>query len=105
MKRTEFERCTPESVGIRSEAVSRFLDRMTDGFTEMHSLMIMRHGKICGEGWWAPYAPGLRHTMMSQSKTYTGTAIGIALREGILSLDERLVDIFPGYVPEDPGEN
>lgn len=57
MKRTEFPRCTPESVGIPSAAIARFIDRLNDGCTEMHSVMIMRHGKICAEGWWAPYAP------------------------------------------------
>lgn len=43
--------------------------------------------------------------MMSQTKTFTGTAIAIAEAEGLLSLDERLVDIFPEYVPENPSEN
>lgn len=105
MKRTEFPRCTPESVGIPSAAVARFIDCLNDGCTEMHSLIIMRHGKVCAEGWWAPYAPGLRHTMMSQTKTFNGTAIAIAEAEGLLSLDERLVDIFPEYVPENPSEN
>ncbi len=105
MKRQEFVRCTPESVGISSDSVRRFLNRMDDGFTEMHSLMIMRHGKICAEGWWSPYAPGLRHTMMSQTKTFTGTAIGIALKEGILTLHEKIADIFPEYLPENPSSN
>ncbi len=104
LQRKEFPRCTPEAVGISSDSVARFVARMDDGFTEMHSLMIMRHGKICAEGWWAPYAPGLRHTMMSQTKTFTGTAIGIALQEGLLTLDDRIVDIFPEYVPEDADE-
>ncbi len=105
MTRKEFPRVAPETVGIKSAAVDRFLSRMDDGFTEMHSLMIMRHGKICAEGWWAPFAPGLRHTMMSQTKTFTGTAIQLAAQEGLLYLDERLVDIFPEYVPESPSGN
>ena len=104
MKRIEFERCAPEEVGISSEDVLKFVKSLDDGFTEMHSLMIMRHGKIVAEGWWAPYHPGMRHTMMSQTKTYTGTAIGIAADEGILSLDERIVDIFKEHVPDNVDE-
>lgn len=103
-KRTEFERVAPERVGIDSRVIERFVSRMDDGFTEMHSLMIMRHGKVCAEGWWAPFAPGLPHTMMSQTKTFTGTAVGIAAYQGLLSLDEKLVDIFPEHVPEDADE-
>ena len=75
MKRKEFIRCTPEAVGISSAAISRFLDKLESGFTEMHGLMIMRRGKVCAEGWWAPYAPGLRHGLQSHTKTYAATAI------------------------------
>ena len=48
-----FERCLPEEVGIPSEAIDAFLDELENGgFTQMHGLMIMRHGKVCAEGWW-----------------------------------------------------
>lgn len=100
-----FQRCTPEEVGIPSSAVLQLLDNLEGDYTEIHSLMIMRHGKVAVEGWWSPYSPGLRHTMMSVSKTFSGTAIGIAAREGLLSLDERIADIFPEEVPDDACEN
>lgn len=97
MNRIPFERVTPESVGISSETILRFLDALEGPHTQMHGLMIMRHGKVCTEGWWQPYAPGKRHTCHSLTKTYMGTAVGIAIREGLLSLDDKLVDIFPEY--------
>lgn len=105
MTRTEFERCTPESVGIKSDAVMELLGKLEQDYTEIHSIMIMRHDKVAAEGWWAPFAPGLRHMMMSASKTFAGTAVGIAVREGLTSLDERVVDIFPEYLPQDVSEN
>ena len=89
MVRKEFPRCTPESVGLSSAAISRFLDRLESGFTEMHGLMIMRRGRVCAEGWWAPYAPGLRHGLQSHTKTYAAPAVGIAVTEGKVSLAER----------------
>ena len=75
MKRTEFERTTPESVGIPSKAIENLLDKLESGVTEPHGLMIMRHGKVCAEGWWSPYAPESvtdfnriqRHTLRRQS--------------------------------------
>ena len=85
MKRKEFIRTTPEALGIPSSAVEWLLDEFEDGgFTEPHSLIIMRHGKICAEGWWSPYAPGMRHALMSHTKTYAGTAVGIAVTEGLV---------------------
>lgn len=88
MKRREFERTTPEAVGLRSEDIEWLLDELESGFTEMHGLMIMRHGKVCAEGWWAPYGPGVRHGLQSLSKTYAATAVGIACTEGLLHLDD-----------------
>lgn len=105
LKRKEFERVTPESVGIASGDIEWLLDRLESGFTEPHGLMIMRHGKICAEGWWSPYAPGIRHGLQSHSKTYAATAVGIAYTEGILKLDERVIDIFPEEAPENPSEH
>ncbi|MBP1754814.1 MAG: hypothetical protein H6Q59_1212 [Firmicutes bacterium] len=105
MKRNEFERVTPESVGIPSELIERLIDSLESGFTEPHGLMIMRHGKICAEGWWAPYAPGIRHGLQSHTKTYAATAVGIAITEGLLTLGDRIIDIFKEEAPENPSEN
>lgn len=103
--RKEFERATPESVGIRSQAILDYIDALERSNTEMHGIMIMRHGKICAEGWWQPFAPNLRHGLQSHTKTYAATAVGIAYTEGILKLDERLIDIFPDESPAQPSEN
>lgn len=105
MNRKEFERVTPESVGIPSEAIWKLLDKLESGFTEPHGLMIMRHGKICAEGWWAPYAPGIRHGLQSHTKTYAATAVGIACTEGLLKLEDRVIDIFKEEAPDNPSEN
>ena len=101
----EFQRCAPEEVGIPSQAVLDLVEQLEADDTDIHSLMVLRHDKVAAEGWWAPYAPGLRHMMMSASKTFAGTAVGIACREGVTSLDERLADIFPEYLPAEPGAN
>lgn len=68
--RKEFPRTTPEAVGIPSASIEWLLDRLEEGWTEPHGLMIMRHGKVCAEGWWTPYATGIRHGLQSHTKTY-----------------------------------
>lgn len=105
LQRTEFERVSPQSAGIPAAAVEWLLDQLESGFTEPHGLIIMRHGKICAEGWWSPYGPGIRHGQQSHSKTYAATAVGIAYTEGLLDLNERIIDIFPEAAPENPSEN
>lgn len=101
--REEFERTAPEAVGISSQAVEELLDHL-EAVTEMHGIMIMRHDRVCAEGWWAPYGPGIRHSLHSLSKTYSATAVGIAVTEGKLSLDDRIVDIFPEHLPDQATE-
>lgn len=98
-------RCTPEQVGIASGTVERLLDALEATGTEMHGLMIARHGKVCAEGWWAPYSPHLVHGLQSLTKTYTITALGLLHDEGKLELSEKLVDIFPQYLPENVSDN
>ena len=70
--RKEFERVTPESVGIRSKAIMDYIDALERSNTEMHGLMIMRHGKICAEGWWPaiPYKDICGHS--SGHRLYRG---------------------------------
>lgn len=103
--RKEFLRVTPESVGIPSSSIEWLLDKLEEGWTEPHGLMIMRHGKVCAEGWWAPYAHGIRHGLQSHTKTYAATAVGIAYTEGLLKLTDRVIDIFPEESPAEPSEN
>ena len=62
MRRKEFERITPEQVGICSEDIEWLLDQLESGITEPHGLMIMRHGKICAGG-----APMLPESAMASS--------------------------------------
>lgn len=105
MIRKEFERVHPEQVGIPSASIEWLLDKLEEGWTEPHGLMIIKDEKVLAEGWWAPYAPGICHGLQSHTKTYAATAVGIAIHEGLLHLDERVIDIFPEQAPEDPSEN
>lgn len=101
----ELIRTTPESVGIPSGAILEFLDQAKAKGIDLHSMMLLRHGKVCAEGWWAPYAPEFKHIMFSFSKSLTSTAIGFAVQEGLMSLSDKLVDIFPDKLPEVVSDN
>lgn len=65
-----------------------------------NSFMIMRNGFVIAEGWWTPYAPGVRHQLFSLSKSFTSFAIGLAISEGRLKLDDLLVSFFPDRLPK-----
>lgn len=99
------KRVTPESVGIHSKGILDFLDLAEQRGLELHSMMLLRHGKVCAEGWWKPYNPDSPHMMFSFTKALTSTAIGFAWQEGVISLEDRICDIFPDKLPENPSEN
>lgn len=96
---------TPEQAGISTHAIQRFLDRVEQKGIELHSFMLLRHGKVCAQGWWKPYQAEYVHPMYSFSKSLTSTAIGFAVQEGLIALEDRLADIFPDKLPEKPSEN
>ena len=93
-------RSTPEAQGVSSKSIVEFLDAAAKGNTEFHSFMLVRHGKVIAEGWWNPYRADLRHTLYSCSKSFTATAIGFAVQEKKLSLDDKVISFFPHEVPD-----
>ncbi len=93
-------RSTPEAEGMSSAGILAFLDAIAHSHYELHSLMVVRHGRVVAEGWWAPYGPDLRHTLYSLSKSFTSTAVGLAAAEGKLHLDDKVVSFFPKDLPD-----
>ncbi len=103
--KTDLERVNPASVGLSGNAILDYIEKLQACGAELHGLMIARHGKICTEGWWKPYSPGLIHGLQSLTKSYTATAVGILMSAGRLSLDEKLVDILPEFMPDNISGN
>ncbi len=93
-------RSTPEAEGISSAGIISYLDAIAASKHEMHSFMLVRHGKVVAEGWWNPYRADLRHTMYSCSKSFTATAVGFAVTEGKLKLDDKVISFFPDKLPD-----
>jgi len=98
-------RSTPEAEGIASSAISAFLDGLAAAKHEVHGLIIARHGRVVADGWWAPYAPTLRHTLYSMSKSFTSTAVGFAVAEGKLNVEAKVTSFFPSSLPAKISEN
>lgn len=89
-------RSTPENEGIESTYIRHFFEELDHCHDiRIHSAMILRHGKIIAEGCFQPYCFDYPHMMFSLSKSVTGMAVGMAVRDGLISLDEKIVDIFP----------
>ncbi len=98
-------RSSPEEQGVSSTALLGFIDAADSQLDSLHSFMMVRHGKVVAEGWWAPYNAESRHELYSLSKSFTSTAVGLAIAEGKLTLDDSVLAAFPDDAPTDPSTN
>lgn len=98
----QLPRSTPEAQRFSADALLHFLDAVRE--SNLHSLMVVKNGHVIAEGWWAPYAPELKHTLYSLSKSFTSTAIGLAVGEGKLAVTDKVASFFPDKLPENKSE-
>lgn len=98
-------RDTPESQGVSSSGLLAFIEAADREIDVMNSFMLVRHGRVVAEAWWSPYSPESPHSLYSLSKSFTSTAVGLAVAEGKLSVDDPVLGFFPEEAPADPSSN
>src|SRR3954470_21845600 len=101
----DLQRATPESQGIASSAILQFVEVVESQVHELHSFMLLRHSKVVAEGWWSPYGREYPHLLFSLSKSFTSTAVGIAVAEGRFSIDDKVLSFFPDDAPAEVNEH
>jgi CubicO group peptidase (beta-lactamase class C family) len=95
----------PEAHGISSSAILEFIEAADKNIESMNSFMLVRHGQVVAEGWWSPYNADSPHSLYSLSKSFTSTAVGLAISDGKLSLDDEVLKFFPDDAPAEPSKN
>ena len=95
---------SPEELGLSSKVLSRYLDDVKARGLLMHSVLILRHGKIAARFEWKPYDALTPHMLFSLSKSFTSLAAGFAVAEGLLSYDTPILSLLPDKAPEQPSE-
>jgi CubicO group peptidase (beta-lactamase class C family) len=84
---------TPEEQGMDSGGLARLIE--TVGTYKQDSFLIIRHGRIVAEAYFAPYVAGISHDLRSVTKSVVGTLTAIQLQKGILdSVDHPVMDVF-----------
>lgn len=99
LKAQHLQHSLPEEEGVDSKGILDFVNATRASKTEFHSFMLLRHGKVVAEAWWNPYGPDLRHSLYSCSKSFTATAVGFAVHEKRLSLNDKIISFFPDKLP------
>lgn len=86
-----------EKVGISSVIIQNMIDDMIKNGVDIHSLMIIRHGKVACEAYKAPISADDVHMIYSISKSFLSVAYCFAFDEGYVSEDTYFLDVFPEY--------
>jgi CubicO group peptidase (beta-lactamase class C family) len=100
---TMLPRGSLESAGISAGAVLNFVNNINQNGA--HSYILARHGQVVSQGYWTPFKPQLYHSLLSVTKSFTSTAIGFAVQEGLVKLDDFVIEYFQDKLSNPPCEN
>ncbi len=90
---------------MSSAGILAFLDAIAKSQHEFHSFMVTRNGHVVAEGWWTPYRASANHMLYSLSKSFTSTAVGFAVSEGRLTVNDSVTSFFPSDLPATVSDN
>ncbi|GHT27384.1 penicillin-binding protein [Bacteroidia bacterium] len=94
-------RTSPEKEKVSAAGLAAFYKAAEESDLKFHSAMIVRNGCVVAEKWWGDNAPDKPHVMHSVSKSFTATAVGFAISEGLLKLDDKVISFFPDKLPKE----
>lgn len=92
-----FEKISPEAAGVSSKALCRFFRQLDELSFDMHSVIMIRGGKLLLEAYYEPFKENDLHRMFSVTKSFVGLAVGCLAAEGKIELDASITSYFPEY--------
>lgn len=90
--------------GIDAKGFKTFVENALKAGVRPHAIRYYKNGQTLLAADFAPYGINERIRVYSLSKAFTSAAVGIAIGDGVLSLDDRVCDIFAQYIPPDADE-
>lgn len=93
---------TPEVI---DSVMNNFFAQAEKDSLDVHSVMIVQHGKVIFGCWQSEGADTVPHILNSVSKTFTASAVGLAINEGKLKLTDKVVSFFPDQLPAEQSDN
>ncbi|MGY5873946.1 MAG: serine hydrolase [Candidatus Thorarchaeota archaeon] len=93
---TEWTATTPEEQGMNSTVLDEMMQFIDDSGAPIKGLVVTRNGYIVEEEYWNYNTVTSTHHIFSCTKSFTGTLIGIAIKEGFIdNVSQKVLDFFP----------
>ncbi len=87
---------SPKQQGMDSALLEQMQEKIREQKIGLHSLLIIRHGVIVSETYYAGYRSDQQHELYSVTKSFISTLVGIAIDQGKLrGVDQRVMDLLP----------
>lgn len=96
---------SPEERGLSSAHILEYVKSLEEKKLSTHDLIIMRGEDILFEKYWEPFHKEYLHRMYSVSKSFVALAVGFAEQDGLLSLDDKIIQYFPDEMKSQADEN
>ncbi|MBO6030685.1 MAG: serine hydrolase [Prevotella sp.] len=93
---------TPDSL---ASAMDIFFQDAVNDSMDIHSVMIVKDGQVIYSRWQGAGADSVPHVLHSVSKTFTATAVGLAIADGKMALTDKVIDYFPDKLPAEVSDN
>src|SRR5688572_5511713 len=77
--RGDWRTASPEEVGIDSAPIVEMFDFIRDRQIPVHSVQIVRQGRLALDAYFYPFEPGTRHDVASVTKSITSLLTGLAV--------------------------
>ena len=95
----------PEAMGVKSENIRKYVEILDDAELSTHNIIIAKGDKIIYENYYAPFNKNFLHRMYSVTKSFVAIAVGFLVQEGKISLDDKIVDLFPKDITDGANDN
>ena len=93
---------TPSSI---TATMDSFFQEAAADSMDIHNVMIVKDGSVIYSRWQSQGVDSVPHVLHSVSKTFTATAVGLAIAEGKMALTDKVIDYFPDKVPAEASNN
>ena len=93
---------TPDNV---AKAMDSFFEQAATDSLDIHSVMIVKDGNVIFSRWQSEGVDSIPHVLHSVSKTFTATAVGLAIADGEMALTDKIIDYFPDKLPAEVSDN
>jgi CubicO group peptidase (beta-lactamase class C family) len=88
----------PEACDVDANHLVRSLEQLPQVCPDLHSLLLVRHGRLIVERYFGGSQPQDAWNVKSATKSMLSALVGIALERGYIhSLDQPVLDFFPEY--------